>query len=235
MGWNPPKLTLVQILAWADSLRERTGRWPRVASGPVTEGRGEDWRNINIALRDGTRGLPGGDSLAQLLARRRRVRNRKALPPLTVRQILSWADAFHDRTGRWPQLNSGWIGGGAKTTWSAVDTALRDGCRGLRCGSSLAELLARRRGVRIRPRPPRLTVSEILAWAQVHRQRTGRWPTQHSGSVADVPGETWNAIEQALWNGVRGLTGKTTLSRLLHERLGVPTGQKRLRPRAKKG
>jgi hypothetical protein len=45
----------------------------------------------------------------------------------------------------------------------------------------------------------------------------------------------WNAINQALWNGVRGLTGKTSLSWLLQERLGVPTGRKRLSSRAKKG
>jgi hypothetical protein len=31
-----------QILAWADCRRERTGRWPRVASGPVERARAVD-------------------------------------------------------------------------------------------------------------------------------------------------------------------------------------------------
>jgi hypothetical protein len=49
---NSPPPTEEQILAWADSGRERTGRWPRVGSGPVAEDPGEDWRNINMALLD---------------------------------------------------------------------------------------------------------------------------------------------------------------------------------------
>jgi hypothetical protein len=47
---NLPRLTEEQILAWADSRRERTGRWLRVAAGPVAKDPDEDWRNINMAL-----------------------------------------------------------------------------------------------------------------------------------------------------------------------------------------
>jgi hypothetical protein len=36
---------------------------------------GEVWGNVNAALREGIRGLAGGDTLAQLLARRLGVRN----------------------------------------------------------------------------------------------------------------------------------------------------------------
>jgi hypothetical protein len=110
----------------------------------------------------------------------------------------------------------------AGETWAIVHGALVEGNRGLRGGSSLAQLLARRRGVRNPVNPPRLTVSKILAWAKTHRRRTGRWPAANSGPVVEAPGETWNAINQALWNGVRGLEGKTSLARLLQERLGVP-------------
>jgi hypothetical protein len=38
-------------------------------------------------------GLPGGSSLARLLARERGVRNRCGLPPLTEAAILRWARA----------------------------------------------------------------------------------------------------------------------------------------------
>jgi hypothetical protein len=61
-----------QILAWADAHHGRAGRWPHCYSGLVLEAPGESWDRINGALREGHRGLPGGDSLARLLARRGR-------------------------------------------------------------------------------------------------------------------------------------------------------------------
>jgi hypothetical protein len=60
-----------------------------------------------------------------------------------------------------------------------------------------------------------LTVAEVLCWADLHYQRTGRWPTGRSGPVGDAPGETWGAIEAALREGNRGLPGADTLARLL--------------------
>jgi hypothetical protein len=67
-----------------------------------------------------------------------------------------------------------------------------------------------------------LTVEQILAWADLHHARTGRWPNQHSGAVAGAPGENWSAINQALWQGNRGLPGGDSLTRLLgrHRRAG---------------
>jgi hypothetical protein len=60
-----------RILAWADAHHRRTGRWPSAGSGAVEEAPAEDWRALNVALMRGSRGLPGGDSLARLLERRR--------------------------------------------------------------------------------------------------------------------------------------------------------------------
>jgi hypothetical protein len=96
---------------------------------------------------DGTRGLAAGSSLARLLAEQRGVRNRADLPRLAQRQILARADAHRRRTGRWPTQASGAVPGGTGDTWRAVDSALRDGWRGLPGHSSLARLLAARRGV----------------------------------------------------------------------------------------
>jgi hypothetical protein len=47
----------------------------------------------------------------------------------------------------------------------------------------------------------------VLAWASAHRARTGRWPGQHSGPIADAPGERWHRIDAALQLGLRGLPG----------------------------
>jgi hypothetical protein len=72
-----------QILVWADRHRCRTGQWPSAHSGAVAGAAGQTWGAINQALSGGRRGLPGGDSLAQVLHRLRQVperRGRQARP-----------------------------------------------------------------------------------------------------------------------------------------------------------
>jgi hypothetical protein len=120
-----------------------TGSWPTVSSGAVAGVPGETWRRVAVALREGGRGLPGGDTLARLLARRRGARTVWTAPPLTVPQVLAWADEHRRRTGRWPTKESGPVEGVAGETWSAVATALRKGGRGLPGGDTSGRLLAR--------------------------------------------------------------------------------------------
>jgi hypothetical protein len=80
-GRPRPPLTVPQILAWADAHRARTGAWPGAASGPVGGAPGETWAAVNVALRLGHRGLPGGDTLARLLQRERGAPARLGRPP----------------------------------------------------------------------------------------------------------------------------------------------------------
>jgi hypothetical protein len=143
-----PRLTEEQILAWADAHYARTGDWPRSPSGPIAEAPGETWSAIDMALGQGHRGLPGGSSLAQLLAGHRGVENRASVPQLTVDQILAWAEAHYERTGDWLASHSGPIVEAPRETWRRVDTALRDGLRGLPPGLSLAQLRTRHRRMR---------------------------------------------------------------------------------------
>jgi hypothetical protein len=56
-------LTVAETLAWADSHRARTGRWPSCTDTQVHGAPGETWVNVNQALLKGLRGLPGGDAL----------------------------------------------------------------------------------------------------------------------------------------------------------------------------
>jgi hypothetical protein len=138
MAWNRPKLTLRQILAWADAHKSRTGRWPQSNSGIVRDDLADNWRSVDNALRLGLRGLPWGSSRARLLDEKRGVRNKQNLPRLTVEGVLRWADAHHAGVGRWPSCKAGPVLGAPLENWRDVDMALREGLRGLPGGSSLA-------------------------------------------------------------------------------------------------
>jgi hypothetical protein len=213
--WTRPELSLAQILAWADTFHARTGSWPMATSGAIAEAPGETWKAVALALFRGTRGLSRGQTLAQLLATERGVPNRLDAPRLTRNRILAWADTHHRRTGEWPTRHSGPVHEVPTDTWRKIDDAMREGSRGFRGRSSLALLLARHRGVRNPHGLPLLSKRKIVTWADAHFQRTGTWPTKTSGSVADAPGENWQAINQALRHGFRGLTGGASLKRLL--------------------
>jgi hypothetical protein len=56
-----------------------------------------------------------------------------------------------------------------------------------------------------------LRYSQILAWADAHHARTGRWPKLTSGSIRGAPDETWSAIQRDLVVGCRGLPGGSSV------------------------
>jgi len=214
---SPPRLTVEQILRWADLHHKKTGRWPSVNSGKVMGADEEDWANIDGALGRGRRGLPGGSSLAQLFSKQRGVRYRYA--PLTTKSILHCADLHHKKCGQWPDVNSGKVIGAKGEFWANIDTALGQGMRGLPGGSSLAQLLYEKRGVRYRY--ARLTIQTILDWVDLHHRKSGQWPTANSGKITGADGEVWANIQAALRHGQRGLPGGSSLAQLLSKQRGV--------------
>jgi hypothetical protein len=216
MKHSRPTLTVEQVLAWADEHHRRTGEWPRRHSGPVPCGGGDTWCAVHMALVQGHRGLPGGETLSRFLARYRGPF--LGAPPLTIEQILRWADEYRDRMKKWPAINSGPVAGQGALTWGVINDALAHGSRGLPGGGSLARLLAEHRGARSRRTAPKLTEEQILAWARSHWERTGVWPGARSGPIPEAPGETWGAVYQAVYQGLRGLPGGSSLAQLLAER-----------------
>jgi hypothetical protein len=216
-----PPLTIEQILEWLDAFFSRTGRWPTDDDGPIPEAPDESWRCIDSALRIGYRGLPGGLSLPRLLAANRGVRNISALPRLTIKLILAWADAYYRRHGAWPGQDSGPVAEAPAESWGALNAALREGYRGLPGGSSLARLLRDKRQVRHIHNLPRLSIGAILKWCDAWHRRTGKWPSRKDGLIPGADGETWASVYQALWLGTRGLPGNSSLPRLLDEKRGV--------------
>jgi hypothetical protein len=217
-----PPFSLAQILRWADAHHERTGAWPSCWSGRLADAPGETWRAVDKALRNGRRGLRGGSSLAQLLSKRRGVRSRISLPLLSARQVLAWASAHQQRTGRWPTRHSGPIAEAPEETWAGLNESLHNGTRGLAGYGSLAKFLARHGRTRHRELLPPLSLKQILRWADAHRKRTGRWPNHLAGPIPEAPGETWGIVHHALRYGRRGLHGGSSLYRLLGEHRTTP-------------
>jgi len=213
-----PDLTVKQILQWADAHHQKTGRWPKSSSGKVLGASGETWANVHGSLSRGHRGLPGGSTLAQLLAAKRGIRNHLDLPALNIQQILKWADSHHRKTGKWPKRNTGDVLGTPSEKWMSIENALRRGQRGLPAGSSLAQLLAEKRGARNNYSVPDLTIRQILKWAHTHHRKTGQWPNRNSGDVLGAPGEKWANIDAVISQGLRGLPGGSSLAKLLAEK-----------------
>lgn len=215
-----PPLAVTQIVAWAKAHHARTGRWPTIVSGPVHGVPGERWNAIDYALGKGTRGLPGHSSLHDLLAEQVGRTRRQWGGPLSERQILAWAKAQFDRTGRWPKSRAdGTLHDQPSEHWRSIDVALRKGYRGLRGDSSLAQLLSKHYHVRNLMDPPRLTIKQILSWADAHYERTGDWPSKHSGAIPEAPGESWGLIVSRLYIGARGLP-RTSLVAVLSKHRG---------------
>lgn len=223
-----PRLTVRQILAWADAWHRRTGSWPTwyAGGGFGTDGL-DTWSAVDHALHRGTRGLQGGDSLAKVLVRYRGVRRAAYRPRLTIKQILAWADAFHARTGRWPSVRTGPVQGVPGERWMSIHAALENARRGLPRGYTLGTLLTKYRPHRYRRNLPPFTESGILAWADAHYRRHGRWPTHKSGPIREAWGETWGAVEKALTSGVRGQPGGESLSKFLARHGRHPYRQRR--------
>jgi hypothetical protein len=210
-------LYISQILKWADAYFARMRRWPTRKSGHIPETLNDTWMKIDQALLVGQRGLRPGSTLARLLMEHRGLRHPNYLPPLGEKQILKWADKHHACNGRWPTKNSGRLADAPEETWKCIHHALFYGRRGLTGGSSLARFLQAHRQVRNNLGLPRLTVAQILAWADAHFSRTGKWPTVLSGTITGTQ-ETWRGVHMALVQKGRGLSKKSSLAALLVKR-----------------
>ncbi len=130
--------------------------------------------------------------------------------PLTEQQILAWADTHKEATGDWPNQTSGLLTS-AHETWERIDSALRQGQRGLPVGSSLAKMLAEHRGVRNIKDLPTLSVEKILTWIDEYKAAIGDWPKTNSGEVFST-NETWAGIDYSLREGRRGLPGDSSVA-----------------------
>ncbi len=178
-------------------------RWPHANSGPIEGAPGENWYRINSALYHGIRGLPGGGSISHLLSAKEGLKISGGRAPLTVDEILTWADAHFKREGEWPRAkNSEPIPGTPGETWLNISQALNCGHRGLP-RTTLFGLLQQHRGIcpgakQILREDSRLTLEQILEWSDDYFRRNGKWPKKRSGAIDGSHGETWYSVNTRL-------------------------------------
>lgn len=215
--WLAP-LSVKQIIQWAENHRTRTGSWPNYKSGVVSEAPSSTWSMINESLVYGKRGLVGGNTLAQLIARLSHAKPLSRTSRLTIEQILRWADAHRRRNGQWPHIKSGPVHEAPHENWRAIHTSLYNGRRGLQERCSLPQLLAKHRGAPSRRPSHPITILQILAWADAHHKRTGAWPMRNSGPTGRGAKGTWGGIDNALKKGLRGLRKSSLASVLMQFR-----------------
>jgi hypothetical protein len=227
---NLPQLSIDQVLKWADAYRELHGRWPNARSGAIEGSNDETWGLVDSALRNGHRGIKSGGSLSQLLHKRRNVHSARLAPKLTIPKILRWVDAYYRANHKWPTARHNLIPDSGGETWARVDSAMKEGLRGLSGGTTLARLLGKERGVRNRKNLPRLSVKKILACADTYYKRHGRWPGMSKTEIPGSQHETWLSVDHGLRAGNRGLSGRSSLARLLAAHRGKrnPTALPRL-------
>lgn len=231
-----PRLTVPKILVWADAFNAAHGNCPqpKTKRSSISGTNGETWLAVDTALRSGIRGLPGGSSLPQVLAEHRGVRNIRDLPPLSVKQVLAWADDFHEQTGEWPKQKH-WpevIPDSNGETWGSVIQAIAKGLRGFPGGETLFDLLAKHRGLRNVGHLPPLSEVHILKWANAYHAKHRNWPTCRCMEqvIPGTSGERWFNVDQALRKGLRGLLGGSSLSKLLAQRGDGTSRRRTLKP-----
>ncbi len=191
--------------------RGATGRWPMIKEGPVECGPyagTETWQGLDGCLRRGTRGLPGNSSSAKV--------KKELGSSLKIDWIKECILAHKRVTGQWPTRNGGLIEHGpyaGRERWDRIDSALKGENRGIRGKFSLAtvmESLGYQNPRHSEPLDIELIKESILA----HKEATGRWPTQKSGSVEYGPyagKEIWATIHSHLESGGRDLVGNSSL------------------------
>ncbi len=219
-----PPLTIEQILKWADMHRGKTGEWPRYDSGKI-DGTDLTWNNVGYSLLYARPNLPRGLTLPLLLHKYRGVHNRVLQPPLSIKQVLAWADAYKTATGSWPIADSGPIEG-TTDTWNSVDSALRAARRGISHKTSLARVLFRYRGVENIAEKEPLDPQAILKWAKAFYHKFGRWPGVKSKPVRGQKA-SWASIDHCMRSGLRGCQPGGSLAIFLESQLGVVNSQRK--------
>ena len=193
------------------------GKYPTKRSGVIGDS-DNTYAAVDLAMSGGYRGFEKGGSLSKFKAKHFGVTPYGALYTYDV--IISWIQKYCDKYNCIPVQKSGIVefavadGYEPSITWSSIDGCLSMGRRGLPGGSSLATLtndmtygfMAYKH----------ITMEEIDFWRQVFYTNNGYWPHKRSGVISEALEKygqlTWDAVDQILRVGRRGLPGGSSLA-----------------------
>lgn len=125
---------------------------------------------------------------------------------LTEEMILEAGEKFKKQYGKYPFVASKeLVPELPNETWVIIDSALREGYRGLPGGSSLAILFGKKKDD--------LTVEQIKKAGEEFKKQYSKYPSGTSKKpVPGMPNENWRAINEALIKGCRGFPGGSSLA-----------------------
>ncbi|MBI1301261.1 MAG: hypothetical protein GC137_06330 [Alphaproteobacteria bacterium] len=206
-------ITQEQILECArlHQQNSKNGKYPTMLSGEIQWGslKGTDWNTINNRLMHGQCGLPGGDTLAQLLQRHGLTND------ITEDQILECMKLhkLNSPEKRYPVIDSGKIQWGSLKgrDWANIHQALYSGYYGLPGGSSL-DKFKKKHGL-----IDQIPSEDILDALIREKLKSGKLPAARTDIIIDegsLRGKSWKAIDSAFWEGnVEGWPKKSSLAK----------------------
>lgn len=211
---SPRQLTEPLIREWILQEFLTTQEWPSVKGGPVqVDGVADTWNAIRQAMERGGRGLPGGQSLSDLIEEvRKSIGDPTVLSEATIRE---WIIKEYEKTKRWPRPSDGQVQAeGINLPWKVVSAYLWVGKRGLPGGRRLGDLIEEVRAEY--GQTTRRTIEDVKEAIYAHHLKYKTWPTRFTDTP--VPGgrfTSWHAVNAALILGRHGLPKGGTLARVV--------------------
>lgn len=230
---NMSIMTEAQIIAAADKYFEKYGLYPTFKDKHASEffdvsDAPKTWAGVQSLMRIGGRGLPGNNTLANLLdSSGRRISQR--CRPMTEDDVINAMKKFYFDFDRFPRQTDGDASKyfGRQETWSSVNQCLRKGLRGLTGGSSIYNIAERLSGIVSRNRCANLNILIILASVARYHLTHREMPRPSSGDASNyfhMNGESWRNIDTSLRQGLRGLKCGSSLVKIIAQHFNSDGG-----------
>jgi hypothetical protein len=210
-----PDFSEEKIVEWAKKYFLVHNKYPSIRTKPsdwLPEG--ETWIALDIALKRGTRGLPGGSSVAKLFEKYFGIRNKTNIPKISEQCIIDYMIVFKDKYGYFPHAHSKeneMLPSGE--SWHGFDKALRNARRGL-TKTTLASLKEKYFGIKNILTLTKLFEKQITKWVIEHYNKYGEYPSKKTEINSLPNGECWRKLEADLAQGHRGLPGNNSLAKI---------------------
>jgi len=205
------------IVEWIKLFHDKYGEYPKFNDSRRIPEMDLSWCAIDASLKRGQNGLPGGDSVANMIYRYFGKKNIKNLHNLYIDEIVDWMILFEKEYGKYPtQQDNRVIKEMGEETWKSINSSLLAGRRGLE-KSSLGKIKEKYFDVKNQKNLPKLSISQIIEWTTLFIKEFQCYPTRKDKRIIpEMKNETWSIIDTALEEGLRGLP-KSSLADFLYK------------------